>query len=154
MPLAFLSLLLCAFFRFQMLYHRAPLELCAPSGFSCFFWGQIVTCGRFFTGGTGKLRLPPSLALSWLPTRSLSFCSVLKNLINLPEGQHYHYQLLEKYFTLCDWRLPGPVTFCALGRSQATDSVGVFSSVAVNVGALGSLVIAGFWKVDPGQPYC
>lgn len=104
-----------------------------------------MTCGRFFTGGTGKLRLPPSLALSWLPTWSLSFCSVLKNLINLPKGQHYHDHLLEKYFTPCDQRLPEPVTFCALGRSQATDCMGIFSSVAVNVGVLGSLVIAGFW---------
>lgn len=40
-PLAFLSLLLCAFFLFQMLYHRAPLEPSAPSGFSCFFGDKL-----------------------------------------------------------------------------------------------------------------
>lgn len=59
-PLCLWPSCLCSFVPFscsRCCYHRAPLELAAPSGFSCFFWGQIVT------SGTGKLSFPPCLAL-------------------------------------------------------------------------------------------
>lgn len=57
-------------------------------------------------------------------------------------SQNYHYHLLEKYFTFSEWRLPEPIAFCADGRIQTRDSMGIFSSVAVNI------LFSGRWILD------
>lgn len=76
-----------------------PSCLCSFVPFSCprccttgLLWSSLLPRGLVAFLGTGKLSLPPSLALSSF----LTLCSVKKTWLFC---QNYHYQLVGKYFT-------------------------------------------------------